>query len=220
MEPELNELELRILGSLAEKEMTSAKSNPLTLNALTLACNQKSNRDPVMDLDEETVLRTLDALREKKLAVLVHQAGARVAKYEHLLRERLDLSQSTLAVMTVLLLRGPQTLGEIRTRTERMAPFESLEELSEVLAGLEKRQPALVTKLQRMPGQKERRYAHLLSGLPDTPAAASEPAPEAARVRIQVREERLEALEEQIEEVRKDLGDLREAFRSFRAQFE
>src|SRR6202034_2665889 len=161
--------EVRVLGSLLEKEITTPEYYPLSLNALLNACNQKSNRDPVVHFDEDTVERALYTLRDKGLTVNITGAGSRVPKFGHRLSEKLNLGRRELAVLCELMVRGPQTLGELRTRAERMHPFDDLAEVESVLD----RMPELVTKLPRRPGEKEARYAHLLSG----PVAVA-PAPE------------------------------------------
>ena len=156
--------EARVLGALIEKEITTPEYYPLSLNALINACNQRSNREPVMDLDEETVRQALHGLEDDGLAGRARSADGRVTKYEHWLGEAFNFSRAETALICVLLLRGPQTPGELRGRTERMHRFE---EISDVLAGLQKlmeREPSLVAMLPRQPGTKESRYAHLLSG--------------------------------------------------------
>lgn len=157
--------EARVVGALAEKQLTTPQYYPLTLNALVNACNQSSNREPVVSYDEATVERALQRLREKGLARAVLSPGNRAPKYRHLLEEALALVPEELAVMTVLLLRGPQTVGELRTRTERMYAFSSLEEVEATLERLATRhEEPLAERLERQPGQKEPRHAHLLGG--------------------------------------------------------
>jgi len=166
--------EARVLGALIEKEITTPEYYPLSLNALINACNQRSNREPVMDLDEETVRQALHGLEDDGLAGRARSAEGRVTKYEHWLGEAFNFSRAETALICVLLLRGPQTPGELRGRTERMHRFE---EISDVLAGLQKlmeREPSLVAVLPRQPGTKESRYAHLLSG-PVESAALAQP---------------------------------------------
>jgi len=212
----LNAVEVRVLGSLVEKEITTPDYYPLTLNALVNACNQSSNRDPVVSFDETTVVRALDGLREKKLALVFYGADSRVPKYAHKLTEALTLSRPEIAVLCVLLLRGPQTVGELRGRTERMHRFD---ELSDVLAGLQKlmdRVPPLAAVLPRQPGTKELRYAHLLSGPVESVAAAF--ASELASARREARpdatpdaahEERIAQLEATVAELRSEFAELR-----------
>ena len=162
---ELTPEEARVVGALAEKQLTTPQYYPLTLNALVTACNQTSNRSPVVSYDEATVEGALKGLREKGLARTVLSPGNRAAKYRHILEDSLALVPEELAVMTVLLLRGPQTIGELRTRTERIFPFASLEEVEATLERLATRhEEPLAERLERQPGQKEARYAHLLGG--------------------------------------------------------
>jgi uncharacterized protein YceH (UPF0502 family) len=171
----LTTAEARVLGALMEKEATTPDYYPMSLNALVNACNQRSNREPVMDLDEEIVRQALHGLEDLHLAGRARSADGRVAKYEHWLGEVFNFSRAESALVCVLLLRGPQTPGELRGRTERMHRFE---EIADVLAGLEKlmaREPALAAVLPRQPGTKESRYAHLLSSRVQTAAAAAAP---------------------------------------------
>src|SRR5215469_13562406 len=164
MSPELSEVEVRVLGALVEKEVTTPEYYPLSLNALINACNQRSNREPVLNLDEDDARQALHALESKGLAGRARSADGRVTKYEHWLGEAFNFSRAETALICVLLLRGPQTPGELRGRTERLHEFA---EINDVLAGLQKlmdRTPALVAVLPRQPGTKEARYVHLLSG--------------------------------------------------------
>jgi uncharacterized protein YceH (UPF0502 family) len=164
MELILTETEARVLGALVEKEATTPDYYPLSLNALVNACNQKSNRHPVMSLDEDAVRAALDGLNKKGLAGTASGADSRVTKYEHRLQEAFNFSRPETAVLCVLLLRGPQTPGELRSRTERLYRFEDLETVHSALQHLMERQPPLVKVLPRQPGTKESRFAHLLSG--------------------------------------------------------
>jgi uncharacterized protein len=169
----LTPTEARVLGALVEKEVTTPDYYPLTLNALVNACNQRSNREPVMNVDEDDVRQALHGLENKQLGGRVRSADGRVTKYEHWLGEAFNFSRAEIALLCVLLLRGPQTPGELRGRTERMHSFD---EISDVLGGLQKlmeRTPALVAVLPRQPGTKEPRYAHLLSGAVDATAFAA-----------------------------------------------
>jgi hypothetical protein len=204
--------EVRVLGSLLEKEITTPEYYPLSLNALVNACNQKSNRDPVVHFDEETVERVLFMLRDKGLLLNVTGAGSRVPKYGHRLSEKLNLGRRELAILCELMVRGPLTLGELRTRAERMHHFDDVSEVESVLD----RMPELVTKLPRRPGEKEARYAQLLAGAPQmaslTEDAAESPAP--ARV------DRLSALETEVVQLRHQVEDLKQQFAGFRKQFE
>lgn len=217
MNETLNEIEVRVLGCLIEKEMATPEYYPLTLNSLTTACNQKSNRDPVMSLEEAEVVRALDRLRFKQLA-LTAADGGRVPKYRHLLAEKLRLGPAELAVLAELLLRGPQTVGELRTRGERMHPLPDTATVERVLEELAALDPPLVTKLPRQPGRKEPRYAHLLAGEPKEEEAS--PAPEAARVRVMAENERVAKLEEEVATLKEEVAGLRRMMEQFRSQFE
>jgi uncharacterized protein len=174
---ELSPASARVLGSLVEKEITTPEYYPLSLNALMNACNQKNNRDPVTNLDEDQIRQALHTLQDQGLAAPVRGTESRVAKYEHHLQEVFNFTRGEIAVMCVLLLRGPQTPGELRGRTERMHRFEELSDVQSVLQRLMQREPPLVTMLARQPGTKEARYAHLLSGevTEVLPIAAVEP---------------------------------------------
>jgi hypothetical protein len=215
----LTPVEVRVLGSLIEKELTTPEYYPLSLNSLTNACNQISNRDPVVSFDEKTVARALDSLREKKLAWMVTGVG-RVPKYEHRLTEALTLAEQEVAVLCVLMLRGPQTVGEIRGRTGRLYEFKELEETELTLQALMSAQPPLVVKLPRQPGTKESRYAHLLGGEVEVEEREVEPRLEPATLEIRQENERLSRLEEQLAEVRGELAELRQQFLDFKKQFE
>lgn len=167
------ETELRVLGSLAEKEATVPDTYPMTLKGLESACNQKNNRDPITDLDTFTIQRTLDDLKAAGLVRFVYPShGARSTKYRQVLHERLALEPAELAVLTVLLLRGPQTLNELRSRTERARRFADVDEVEETLAGLAGRDEPLVVLIPRQPGQKEARWMHLLAGEVDVPPSS------------------------------------------------
>ncbi len=209
----LNGIEVRVLGALVEKEITTPDYYPLSLNALVNACNQKNNREPVMSLDENAVRDALLALQEKRLAGPASGADSRVTKYEHRL-ESFNFSRREIAVLCVLLLRGPQTPGELRGRTERMYRFEDLEQVQSALHQLMERQPPLVALLARQPGTKEVRYAHLLSGPVDSwqPPARAEAAPED--------DDRVSQLEEQVRALQAEIGALKDQFATFRKQFE
>ncbi len=206
MDIRLDDIEARVLGCLIEKELTTPEYYPLSLNALTNACNQKSNRDPVMGLEEEEVVAALDALRFKQLAVLSAEGG-RVAKYRHILAEKLGLLPAELAVVGELLLRGPQTVGELRTRAERMHPFPDLAAIEETLGELMERGQPLVTRLARLPGRKEPRYAHLFSGEPAMEEGDLPPEP--ARLRVMAGNERIAQLEQEVAALREEVGELR-----------
>ncbi len=200
----LDSSEARVLGALLEKEATTPEYYPLSLNALVNACNQKSNRDPVVDYDEDTVYRAVNNLREKKFAVTITGSG-RVNKFAQRISETLNLGRRELAVLCTLLLRGPQTLGEIKDRSERMFTFGDASETETVLEKLSAwPEGALVKKLARQPGQKESRYAHLLSGEP--PESAGEPPVPAPPSRIA--------------QLENDLGQLRSEFNDLKSRFE
>lgn len=203
----LNAAQARVLGALVEKEVTTPDYYPLSLNALVNACNQRSNREPVMDMNEQDVSEALQGLQDQRLAGPARGADSRVAKFEHWLGEAFNFSRAETALLCVLLLRGPQTPGELRGRTERMHRFE---EISDVVAGLQKlmeREPPLVTVLPKHPGTKESRYAHLLCGeVGGTPATESEPKAQKANAH----EERISQVESAVAELRQELTALRE----------
>ena len=215
----LTDVEVRILGSLLEKEVTTPENYPLSLNALLAACNQSNNREPVMRLGEEEVAPEIVALRRGGLLRQIQPVGSRVTKFEHLMDQELKLDPRQLAVLGVLMLRGPQTPGELHARTARLASFAGLADLEAVLESLIAREPEpLVARLPRRVGQKEVRYAHLLSGEPaqdDSPAAEDEPARPAP-----VDDDRVAALERTVEELRTEVTELRAQLDAFRAQFQ
>lgn len=222
IDPALTPVEVRVLGSLLEKEVTTADNYPLSLSALTAACNQSSNRDPVMQLDEETVTQATVALRRRGLLLAIQPSGSRVTKYMHLLGEALTLDAHDLAVLGVLMLRGEQTPGELHARTARLAEFADLAQLEVTLEGLITREPEpLVARLPRRPGQKEVRYAHLLSG-PPAPAEVQSASTGvgAASGGGDDRESRVDSLERTVEALRAELAALRTQFDEFRAQFQ
>jgi len=219
MDVVLNEVEVRVLGCLIEKEMTTPEYYPLSLNALTNACNQKSNRDPVMAWTEGDVLRALNRMRFNQLTV-VSGESSRVAKYRHLLAEKLGLIPAELAIICELLVRGPQTLGELRTRCERMHSFPDLAAVEEALNELMEREDPLIVRLPRQPGRKEARNAHLFSGMPDMTAEEHEASPEPARVRVMAENDRIIKLEEEVASLRSEVAGLREMVEDFRRQFE
>jgi len=213
---QLSPLEARILGSLLEKERTTPDLYPLTLNSLTNACNQISNRDPVVHYEERVVVHGLDLLKEKKLAFEVRAAGSRVEKFRHALPDHFDFRESQTAILCVLLLRGPQTLGELRTRTERLYAFGSLEEVEACMQSLLQRPEPLVRIVPPGPGQKESRYLELLSLESEVP-----PAPvQERRPTVLVDESRLESIEGELQKLREEVQSLREAFAQFKKQFE
>lgn len=218
MEYNLNDVEVRVLGCLIEKELATPEYYPLTLNALTNACNQKSNRAPVMALEETDVVRALDSLRFKRFA---HQSaeGVRSAKYCHNLEGLLQLEQEELAVLAELLLRGPQTVGELRGRAERMRPLADLAAVEMILSQLGEREPALVVQLPRQPGRKEPRFAHLLAGMPECDQAADAPI-EPARLQVAAENERITRLEEEVAALRTEMDTMRDRLDVFTAQFD
>ena len=218
MERLLDEIEVRVLGCLVEKDLATPEYYPLTLNALTNACNQKSNRSPVMLLENTDVVRALDSLRQKQMA---HQSaeGVRSAKYCHNLEGVLGLDPEELAILAELLLRGPQTVGELRNRAERMYPVGDLQEVEELLQNLMERDKPLLMRLPRQPGRKEQRFAHLLAGTPDIDETSSLPT-EPARLKVAAENDRITKLEEEVVALRTELDDVRSQLKSFQAQFE
>jgi uncharacterized protein len=211
----LSDVEARVLGALVEKESTTPEYYPLSLNALVNACNQKSNRDPVMNLDEDAVRSAIRGLNDLGFTRFASTADSRVGKYEHRLNETFNFHRHEIAILCVLLLRGPQTPGELRTRTERMYAFEDLESVHSALNMLAKREPPLVKVLPRQPGTKESRYAHLLSPVLEAKAEQGE-----AVVDTQPRTDRFGAMEAEIRQLRSDVNTLQEQFAQFRKQFE
>lgn len=232
MDP-LEPVAVRVLGALIEKEYATPDNYPLTLKALRAACNQTSNRDPVLSLDETAVLRGLDDLKRRSWARDVHHGHARVVRYREQIGETLHLHQPELAILSVLLLRGPQTVGEIKSRTSRLADFIDLKHVEITLEALADLSTPLVVGLPRRPGQKEMRWAHLLGGAPDPaetdpaggapPAADREPSgPLEARgaPRGGGAGDRMGALEAEVASLRAEVAGLREEFDAFRGQFE
>lgn len=214
----LTDNEARVLGSLVEKDITTPDYYPLTLNALVNACNQKSNRDPVMNLNDELVRQALYSLNQKGLAGTASTADSRVPKYEHRMQEAFNFTRPETAVMCVLVLRGPQTPGELRGRSERMHRFEDLTDVQSTLQKLMTREEPLVKILPRQPGTKEARYAHLLCGAKpewDAPPPAVE-----VRAGDASDDERVARLEETVEALKKDVADLKLELAGFRKQFE
>lgn len=215
MNTTLNETEIRVLGSLVEKQLTTPEYYPLTLNALAAACNQKSSREPVMSLGETEILAAVDRLRDMNLVYLYYGTGSRAVKYKHMLPGVYDLEPPDVAVMAVLMLRGPQTIGDLRTRTGRLHEFGGLNEVQETLDGLARRDTPLVVKLERQAGQKEARYAHLLGGEIDvSKLAVAHEKPTGADGN------RIEKLEQGIERLSAEFVEFRAAFDEFRKQFE
>jgi uncharacterized protein YceH (UPF0502 family) len=216
----LSNTEVRILGCLIEKEMTTPDYYPLTLNALTNACNQKSNRNPVVSYEETSVVRGLESLQEKGLSEKIYKADSRVPKYRHLFKEKLKLSRSTVAVMCVLMLRGPQTIGEIRGRSERMHKFNDLNEVEEVLNELMNKEQPMVIRLPRQAGRKENRFMHLLSGEPDIQEPEISVPEETATKQVRAENERIAKLENELAALRREFDDLKKEFTDLKSQLE
>lgn len=216
----LNDVEARILGCLIEKERTTPDYYPLTLKALTSACNQKSNRDPVVSFEETTVVRGIESLQQKELAQKIYKADSRVPKYQHAFSERLGLSREKVAVICVLMLRGPQTAGEVRGRSERLYRFEGLNEVEDVLNELMSGEKPMVVKLPRQAGRKERRYMHLLSGEPEIKELDVSAPEEAATQQVRAENERIEKLEHELLELRREFNELKDKFDDLKSQFE
>jgi uncharacterized protein YceH (UPF0502 family) len=207
----LDPVEIRVLGALIEKEATTPEYYPLSLNALVNACNQKSNRDPVVDYDDHDVLDAVNRLREKKFAFVITGSG-RVNKYSQRISETLNLGRRELAVLCILFLRGPQTLGEIKDRSERMFSFADLNEVETVLEKLaEWPGGGLVKKLSRQAGQKEARYAHLLSGEPAVGAGSETQS-------LQMPPSRIMQLEQELAQLRSDFNELKQRFEQLESQ--
>ena len=215
MDKLLNEVEARIVGCLIEKEATTPEYYPLTLNALVAACNQKSNRFPVVEYDEKTVSQALEDLREKNIVYVFYGSTSRVPKYKHILPRLLEIDLHEVAIICVLLLRGFQTIGELKERSQRIYEFESLNEVHQTLDELRKRDEPLITELPKQPGQKEARYAHLLSG--EISAEMLESVPHTP---TQARQDQIAKLEAEIEELKTNYATLRAEFEEFKKQFE
>jgi hypothetical protein len=213
----LDQVEARVLGALVEKDITTPDYYPLSLNALVNACNQKNNRDPVMSLEERSVRDALRGLYDLDLAGPASGADSRVTKYEHRLQEVFNFSRGETAVLCVLLLRGAQTPGELRGRTERMHHFQDLDAVQASLQRLMQREPPLVTVLPRLPGTKESRYAHLLSGEVDVAEIAAR---SSAPPNDLGDGERMTRLEEEVAALRREVSELKQMFDQFRKQFE
>lgn len=223
MNVELNAMEVRVLGSLVEKRITTPEYYPLTLNALVNACNQKSNRDPMTHLDERDVVRALESLREKTLATVITGPEHRVPKYAHLMDEMLDLGAPEVALLCELMVRGPQTPGELRGRASRMHPFATSEEVDAVLEGLSAQEGVwrpLTVRLPRQPGRKEARWAHLLSGIPEVGDDPDTTRPEPATLEVRAEGERLARIEAEVASLRAELESLRISLEAFKRQFE
>ncbi len=218
MTENLTETEARIVGALIEKQLTTPEYYPLTLNALVAACNQKTNREPVVSYSELTVQKSLDDLREKNIVYVFYGSTSRVPKYKHILDKVYELDAPEIAVLCVLMLRGAQTLGELRERTGRLYEFSGLGEVNETLDGLMRRDEPLAIKLERQPGQKEVRYAHLLSG---EVVVAHQPQEKSFSGSSQAGEdERIANLESELENLRSEFNLFRQSFEEFKKQFE
>ena len=214
----LNEVEVRVLAALWEKEITTPDYYPLSLNALVNACNQKSNRDPVMSLGEDAVRGALRTLDDNSLARSISAADSRVTKYEHRLQEAFNFDRREAAIFCELLLRGAQTPGELRSRAERMHHFDDLSEVQSALQRLMNREPSLVKVLPRQPGTKESRYIHLLSG--EVELATSSGVDVHTAVASRPTDDRNHRLQDEVEELRREVADLKQQFATFRKQFE
>jgi uncharacterized protein YceH (UPF0502 family) len=217
----LNEAEVRVLGSLVEKQITTPEYYPLTLNALTNACNQKSNREPVVSFSESTVTQAIESLRDKNLVYVFYGSTSRVPKYKHMMPEVLHLSQHEVALLCVLMLRGAQTLGELKERSGRLSDFTTLGEVEETLHSLSVREEQpLVVKLARQPGQKEARYAHLLAGEYTADQLIEEASVENKLSQRRAGDERLTKVENEVETLRAEVTELRRRLEDFIKQFE
>lgn len=215
MSMQLNETEVRVLGCLVEKQLTTPEYYPLTLNALTAACDQKTNRDPVMSLSESEVQAAAESLRDANLVYLFYGSGSRVVKYKHMMPGALDIDPAGTAVLTSLMLRGPQTVGEIKGSTGRLWEFADLGQVETAIEELSRRDEPLVVRLERLPGQKEARYAHLLSGMPVIDASAAVPPQSTGRAA-----DRISGLEEEVRRISAELDELKRTVDEFRKQFE
>ena len=213
-----SDIEIRVLGSLAEKQITTPDYYPLTLNSLTLACNQKNNRNPVTSYSENEVAHALETLREKNLTYVFHGSTSRVPKYKHVMPEVMHLNRAELAVMCALMLRGPQTVGELRGNAGRLYEFSGLEEVDATVNGLISRETEpLVLRLPRQPGQKDARFVHLLAGQPDIAEAMEIATSPRTRGRDP---DKVAALEAEVESLKTQMAELREQFEGFKKQFE
>lgn len=222
MDVTLTDVEVRVLGCLIEKAVTTPEYYPLTLNSLTTACNQKSNRDPVMALDDKTVVRAIDALRyDYHIVWQVTLSGSRVPKYKHDILKKWDFTFPELAVLCVIMLRGPQTLGELRGRTGRLHKFEGLSEIQDVLDKLvEKDGGPFVIKLPREPGRKESRYMHLLCGEIEVSDEEYVAPQERARLEVKADDDRFARLEGDVASLKELVDGLKLEFQEFKKQFE
>jgi uncharacterized protein YceH (UPF0502 family) len=221
MEALLNQVEARVLGALIEKQITTPAYYPLTLAALTAACNQKSNRNPATSLNEQDVARAILTLRDKHLAWETAEAGARVMKYSHNLSQHFEFSDQQLAVVCELMLRGPQTGGELRTHCERMHPLGDIAQTEAVLQSLMNYPNSpLAAKLPREPGRRENRFTHLLCGEVVLPPESLKPQPEPATLAVRAENERFAALEDEVQKLRTEISDIQRQLAEFSKQFE
>jgi uncharacterized protein YceH (UPF0502 family) len=220
MQKVLNETEVRVLGSLVEKQITTPEYYPLTLNALTNACNQKSNRDPVVSFNESTVTQAIETLREKNLVYVFYGSTSRVPKYKHMMPEVLHLDQREVALLCVLMLRGPQTVGELKERAGRLAEFTALGEVEETLSSLSTKDEPLVMKLPRQPGQKEARYAHLLAGDVSADYAVEEVSAENRSATNRTGAGRMSNLEDEVKALKAEVAELKQQLEDFIKQFD
>lgn len=217
MPENLEPSEVRILGALVEKQLTTPEYYPLTLNALVNACNQKNNRDPIVSFDEKTVSDALERLCDRNLVYIFYGSNARVPKYKHMLPSVYKLEPSETAVMAVLMLRGPQTIGELRERTGRMYQFNGIDEVQTTLDSLTRRDEPLVIKLERQPGQKDARFAHLMGGEVDVETLVVTQATRPVQAEAH---DRVGKLERDVERLGGEIAELRDAFAEFRKQFD
>ncbi|MDT4896983.1 MAG: uncharacterized protein QOH25_2060 [Acidobacteriota bacterium] len=220
MQKVLNETEVRVLGSLVEKQITTPEYYPLTLNALTNACNQKSNRDPVVTFNESAVTQAIETLREKNLVYVFYGSTSRVPKYKHMMPEVLHLDQREVALLCGLMLRGAQTVGELKERGGRLAEFAALSEVEETLNSLSTKDEPLVLKLARQPGQKEARYIHLLAGDVSADYAVEEVSAENRSATNRTGAGRLSNLEDEVAALKAEVAELRRRLEDFIKQFD
>lgn len=221
MDQVFSDIEIRVLGVLLEKETTTPDHYPLTLNSCVNACNQKSSRNPIMSLDDKTTARALLSLQDKHLLWKHTTADGRVPKYAHKLEVIADFTEPQLAVLCVLLLRGAQTLGEIRTRTNRLFEFNSTDEIENILNELtDDENGPFVVKLPRQPGRKDGRYTHLFGGEIELNEEEIALSPEPVVLEIQAENKRIEKLEEDVENLKNELLQIKEEFSAFKEQFE
>jgi len=220
MDIQLSDIEVRILGCLFEKETTTPDYYPLSLNSLVNACNQKSNRNPVVAYEETSVVRGLDSLRKKGLSEKIIKTDSRVPKYQHSFMKKFNLSLPEAAVLSVFMLRGPQTAGEIRGRSERLYKYSGLNEVEDVLTGLMNKEEPMVIKLPRQAGKKESRYMHLLSGVPEISDTETPLPEESATQQVRAENERIAKLENELTSLREEFDNLKHEFNKLKSEFE